>query len=50
MKTILATSFLAFQFLNQIPMTPMSFDAKELAAAFNKAQDQVRLITVMSPT
>ncbi len=47
---ILTLSFLALQFLTELPLTPMSFDAKELAAAFNQAQDRARVVTVLSPT
>lgn len=49
----LASLFLAltsFQYLSDLEVTPLSFDAEVFRDAFNKSQDRGRLVMVMSPT
>jgi hypothetical protein len=38
------------QYLAELPLTPLPFDAAALKEAFNAASTQPRLIAVMSPT
>lgn len=50
MTAIWLLSLMFVQYLSDLPMTTMSFDAAELKQAFNSSQDRVRLVAVFSPT
>jgi hypothetical protein len=39
-----------FQYLTDLEVTPLSFNAVELREAFNATEDRGRLVLVMSPT
>jgi hypothetical protein len=43
-------SILSAQYLAELPVTPLAFDARALKDAFNSASSKPRLIAVMSPT
>ncbi len=40
----------SLQYLRDLEVTPLSFDASGFRQAFNQSQDQCRLVLVMSPT
>lgn len=46
----IALSLLAGQFLADLELTPLTFDAKEFKASFNQTKDRIRLVLVFSPT
>ncbi len=47
---LLLATLLHFQFLTDLPLTPLSFNAEELKQSFNQSADRTRMIVVFSPT
>jgi len=43
-------TLLAGQFLADLELRSLAFDAREFKASFNQAQDRLRLVLVFSPT
>lgn len=43
-------SLFGAQYLSDLPITPLSFDAREFKQSFNSAADRTRLVVVFSPT
>ena len=43
-------ALLPFQRLDQLPLTPITFDGKEFKEAFNAKAENPRLVLVLSPT
>ena len=46
----MAFSLLTGQFLADLELKPLSFDAREFKESFNRAKDRARLVLVFSPT
>ena len=47
---LLAALWLPAQYIADLDLTTLSFDAEAFREAFNSASDRPRLVTVMSPT
>lgn len=50
MALLAVTPLLGSQFLADLELRPLAFDAREFKASFNQARDRLRLVLVFSPT